>query len=65
MDDKLAPKSMRLESESSLTSRHGSIDIPWSPPTANWNTWTASRIERGYFATVFIRIVYETPKKAL
>ena len=45
--------------EGDLTSRNGSIDIPWSPPSANWNTWTASRIERGYFATVHALIAYK------
>lgn len=58
LDERLAPKAMRLGDEGD--SRCSSIDIPWSPPTANWNTWTASTIERGYFATVFIKFIVFT-----
>lgn len=43
-----------MRAEGDLASR---LDIPWSPPTANWNTWTASRIERGYFATVSANLI--------
>ncbi|KAK4029626.1 dosage compensation regulator [Daphnia magna] len=55
LDERLAPKAMRLGDEGD--SRCSSIDIPWSPPTANWNTWTASTIERGYFATVSMNTI--------
>lgn len=53
LDERLAPKSMRFGAEENFVSRYNSIDIPWSPPVANWNPWTFCKLERGYYATVF------------
>ena len=49
LDDRLAPRSMHMNSDNG---RSGIVDIPWSPPAPNWNPWTASKIDRGYYVTV-------------
>lgn len=51
LDDRLVPRSMHMNSDNG---RSGIVDIPWSPPAPNWNPWTASKIDRGYYVMVLI-----------
>ena len=47
LEERLQPRAIELVAPAGTSG-----SIPWSPPLMNWNPWTASNIDEGYFAVV-------------